>query len=544
MTPPNPSSLASLLIGQDHAPALHDGHRSTSRAALRDGAAQAAHGLQQLGLRRGDAVAVWLPNGAAWLQLLFAAAQLGVLVVPVSTRYKAPEIAHLLTVSRARLLVFASRFLDQHNTPVAQHLLAEVATLEQVLAVDDPSGLMVFADAGLAAAARSPLIALDQPTGQPADLLCCFSTSGTTGQPKLAAHDQASIARHASQVAGGLGLRSGDAMLCALPLFGVFGFITALAALAGGASAVLMAVFDAPAAAAAVARHQISHAVGADAMLGPILQVADVADADLRSLRRLVMADFAGLSLHVATQADALGIACSGTYGSSEVFSLVSLQDWSAPVAQRALAGGTALDPQITIRVVHPKTGQAVADGEAGELQLRGPNVLAQYLNNPGATAQAFTADGWFRSGDLASAQGQHFHYLARLGDSLRLRGYLVHPAEIEHALMRHPAVALAQVVGVAVPGVGDQAVAFVVLQPAGPGGAGAPADLPAGPPAALPAALRDHCRQTMAAYKVPQQVVVLAVMPTIDGPNGVKIQKRVLREMAAALQNAPAQGL
>lgn len=514
MTQTNSSSLASLLIGQDDAPALHDGPHTFSRATLRNGAAQAAHGLRQLGLRRGDVVAVWLPNGAAWLQLLFAAAEIGVLVVPVSTRYKAPEIAHLLTVSRARLLVFASRFLDQDYTPVAQALLAEVATLQQVLAVADPFGLIAF-DLDKFGAAAQPSLAADP--GQPGDLLCCFSTSGTTGLPKLAAHDQASITRHARQVAAGLGLQPGDAMLCALPLFGVFGFITALAALAGGASAVLMAVFDAPAAAAAVARHHISHAVGADAMFAPILQIDG---AELRSLRRLVLADFAGLSQQVTSQADARGIACSGTYGSSEVFSLMSLQDWAAPVAQRACAGGMPLDPHITLRVVDPETGQPVADGQAGELQLRGPNVLAQYLNNPAATAQAFTADGWFCTGDLATTQGQHFHYLARMGDSLRLRGYLVNPAEIEQALMRHPAVALAQVVGVAVPGVGDQAVAFVVLQQADPG----------------EAALRAYCQQTMAAYKVPQRVVVLAAFPSIDGPNGVKIQKRVLRDMAGAL--------
>lgn len=514
MTQPHFPRLTDLLSGQDETPALCDGPRVFSRAALRDGAAQAARGLQQLGLRRGDAVAVWLPNGAAWLQLLWAAAQIGVLVVPVSTRYKAPEIAHLLTVSRARLLVFATRFLDQDSGPVAQRLLGEVPTLQQLLAVDDPSGLVVFADAG------SPC-----PPGdgvQPADLLCCFSTSGTTGHPKLAAHDQASIARHAQQVARALDIRPGDAMLCALPLFGVFGFMTALAALAGGATCVLMPVFDAAAAAALVAQHRISHAVGADAMFDPILKVAG---AGLGSLRRLVMADFAGLSLAVAQQADTRGIACSGTYGSSEVFSLVSLQDWAAPVEQRAMAGGWPVDPLIRTRVVDPQTGQPLADGEAGELQLRGPNVLAQYLNNPEATAQALTADGWFRSGDLATAQGQRFHYLARMGDSLRLRGYLVNPAEIEQALMRHPAVALAQVVSVAVPGVGDQAVAYVVLNGADPG----------------EAELRAFCLQNMASYKVPQRVVVLAAFPSIDGPNGVKIQKRVLRQMASDLMPAVA---
>jgi fatty-acyl-CoA synthase len=431
--------------------------------------------------------------------------------------------------------------------------LAELPSLQQVLAVADPFSLVVFAENGPAAGAdhadgvdgvdgADGTVGVDRadrtdqadharhaehaersnPAGQTSDLLCCFSTSGTTGQPKLAAHDQASIARHAHQVARALAIQPGDAMLCALPLFGVFGFMTALAALAGGASCVLMPVFDAAAAALAVAQHRISHAVGADAMFDPILQVAG---ADLSSLRHLVMADFAGLTLRVAQQADALGITCSGTYGSSEVFSLVSLQDWQAPVEQRARAGGWPLDPLTSVRVVDPQTGQPLADGQPGELQLRGPNVLAQYLNNPQATAQAMTADGWFRSGDLATTQGQHFHFLARMGDSLRLRGYLVNPAEIEQTLMRHPAVALAQVVGVAVPGLGDQAVAFVVLGGVDPG----------------EAELRAFCLQNMASYKVPQRVVVLAAFPTIDGPNGVKIQKRLLRLRADELLAAVA---
>lgn len=504
--------LASLLAGHPDAAALRDDQQSLGRAQLLAGAGDAARALHQLGLRRGDAFAVWLPNGAAWLQLLFAAAHLGLLVVPVSTRYKPAEVGHLLKVSRARLLVHPSHFLGEDRGAVAQALLAETPTLEQLLAVDDATALMPFE------ATRA--LPLPAQAGQARDLLCCFSTSGTTGAPKLAAHDHASIARHALQVARAMDLRPGDAMLCALPLFGVFGFMTALAALAAGASCVLMPVFDASAAAQSIASQRVSHAVGADSMFDPMLKIPD---ADFSSLRRLALADFAGLTLQLTQQADTLGIRCSGTYGSSEVFSLISLQDWQGPAEQRALAGGTPVDPAIAIRVVDPQTGQPVADGQAGELQIRGPNVLAQYLNNPEATARALDADGWFSSGDLATAQGQRFHYLARIGDSLRLRGYLVNPAEIEACLMQHPAVAGAQVVGVKVPGVGDQAIAFVVLALADPG----------------EDALLAHCRQHMASYKVPQRVRVLASFPSLDGPNGVKIQKRLLREMANDLSAA-----
>jgi fatty-acyl-CoA synthase len=241
---------------------------------------------------------------------------------------------------------------------------------------------------------------------------------------------------------------------------------------------------------------------------------------DWRTLRHIIQADFVGLAASVTERGQALGIACSGTYGSSELYALMSLHDWQAPVAQRALAGGVPLDPDIQIRVMDPESDQVLSDDEAGELQVRGPNLLTCYLNNPEATGKAFTADGWFRTGDLATRQGAGFTYLARMGDSLRLRGYLVNPSEIENELMSHPAISGAQVVGVKVPGQGDVAVAYVTLHAADPG----------------EAVLQAHCKARLANYKIPQRVVVVDDFPIVNGPNGGKIQKRVLREWARDL--------
>jgi fatty-acyl-CoA synthase len=156
---------------------------------------------------------------------------------------------------------------------------------------------------------------------------------------------------------------------------------------------------------------------------------------------------------------------------------------------------------------------------------MRGPNVLAEYLNNPQATARAFTPDGWFRSGDLGQRQPWGFTYLARMGDSLRLRGYLVNPAEIESVLMLAPDLGGAQVVGVQRPGQGDVAVGFVIPAP-GVALERMPAE----------AALLTLCRERIASYKVPVRIVLLAQFPVIHGPNGVKIQKRILRDWAAQL--------
>jgi fatty-acyl-CoA synthase len=319
----------------------------------------------------------------------------------------------------------------------------------------------------------------------------------------------------------GIDMRPGDAMLCALPLFGVFGLMTTLGALAGGGACVLLPVWDAEQAARAVERHRITHVIGADTMFDAMFGIEGVR---FDSLRHGVQADFTGLVLPVTRRGDELGVAFSGTYGSSECYALMSLHPWDAPAEQRAQAGGIVTDETIEVRVVDPDTGHPLADGEAGEIQIRGPNVLACYLNNPEATARAFTADGWFRSGDLGHRSGPGFVYLARMGDSLRLRGFLVNPAEIEACLMTHPSVAGAQVVGATRPGQGDVAVAWVRASDS------------ALDAVALEAALIAHCRARMASYKVPVRIALLDEFPSISGPNGTKIQKRVLRDWAREL--------
>jgi fatty-acyl-CoA synthase len=494
--------LASLLEQHADRPAVVIDDRRLTFEQLTQEAARVAAGLSRLGLQRGDALAVWLPSVPEWLTLLLAAARLGVLVVPLNTRYRAVEVGHVLRTTRARVVVIPTRFLGIDFRGILAEASRDLPEPPRVL---DTRAYASLVDA-------QPWTG---PAPRPADLLCAFSTSGTTGNPKLAAHDQASVVRHALEVARSFDMRPGRVLLCPLPLSGVFGFNAVLGALAGGACCVLQPVFDAQQAADLIARHGVTHVFGSDPMLHALLERADAG-----TWRHGGVANFAGLAAQVVERAERLGVRLTGLYGSSECFALMAAWSPVDPLPLRSQAGGVPISPDIQVRAVDPDSGQVLGPDEPGELQVHGYNVVREYLHNPQATAAAFTADGWFRSGDLGATRAEGgFVFAARLKDTLRLRGYLVDPAEIEEHLNQHPTVDAAQVVGVNRPGEGDIAVAFVRARPG---------------QAASEAELSAHCAHALAGYKVPRRFVFVDEFPTVDGPNGVKIQKTRLRQLAA----------
>jgi fatty-acyl-CoA synthase len=186
------------------------------------------------------------------------------------------------------------------------------------------------------------------------------------------------------------------------------------------------------------------------------------------------------------------------------------------------LAGGLPVSAQARVRVRDPESGALLAHGSSGELEFFAPSSrMAVYHGNPDATAAAFTADGYYRSGDLGttSADGR-FVFLTRMGDALRLGGFLVSPAEIESVVQEAPGIAACQVVGVA-RAEGLVPVAFVILQAR---------------VALDEAAVIAHVASRLARYKVPRRVLPIDAFPVTPGANATKIQKGKLREMAEAL--------
>jgi fatty-acyl-CoA synthase len=507
--------------------AVTDAAGTLDRRGFLDQVLRFAAGLRKAGLGPSDRVALWLPNGIDYLAAIFACARLGALAIHVNTRFRVAEVGNLLRRSRAVALVTQWGFPPVDFPAIFASLPAQdCAALRCVLGLNLPSGVTQLADLPV----LSPLDAAAADAGPDdaaAEKPCLtFTTSGTTGGPKLVLHDQQTIAGHAVDVARRIGLDAADAVLLGtLPFCGTFGNVAAMAAIAGGAHIVCQAQFDAEAAVRSIHRHRITHVLGGDDMFGRI--------AAASGGRRFDCVRFSGFAAFHSTTAaaiaavEALGMRPHGLYGSSEVQALFSVADGT----NRLLGGGVPVNHQVQLAVRDPTTGNALPAGVSGELWIDAPSRFVEYLEDPAATQRAIDPQGMFRTGDLARVVEGGFVYEARMGDAMRLGGFLVSPEEIEAVIQAQPGVAEVQVVAASSAEDAD-AVPVAFVRPADG------ADLDA-------ESLRARCLEQLAHSKAPHRVVLVEAFPTVASPNGPKVQRVRLREMAEALlreerQNEP----
>jgi fatty-acyl-CoA synthase len=475
-------------------PSQPDAGQSVTYGELAGRCRRLAAGLSATGLARGDRIASMLPNGERPVELLLAAARLGAVTIGVNTRFRSEDLRHVLQRGKPKLLVAAGEWLGIDFEGV---ISGAVAGLDQPPAVIWDHQLEPLYDT---AELASDLAA-------PSDLLVAFTTSGTTGKPKLAAHSHTSTIAHVTSASRSLSVGPASIGLLVLPLCGTFGFVTAMSVLAGGGHLVLSQRFDPARTAELIEQYGVTHLNASDDMILAVVEQ----DRDLTSWRHGVTAEFTGRGLESVKAAERAGARVTGVYGSSETFALLARWPEDQPAELRARAGGRFVDPAHEVRIVE------------GEIQFRGPSVLDAYLAEDETLPPPLARGGWFATGDLGESDGPgEFRYVARMGDALRLRGFLTDPAEIEQSLMDIPGIEGAQVVGTAGPGGGDVAVAFVV----------ATRDIDE-------QEMLSHCRQGLANYKVPARVVAIHEFPTVDGPNGVKIRKAELRRLAAELMRA-----
>lgn len=530
-----PQTLTALLAerARSGALALFDRDRAVGYAELLDESARLAAGLRSLGVGPGDRVAIWLPNLTAWLAAFFACARLGAIALATNTRFKSAELADIVGRSGARVLITWPGF---DRTDFAGVLAAcppeSLAGLDAVVCYDEPT-----ADGTPRAAPSIPGLPARLPLHRYADLLAhppladdaarpdagcaIFTTSGTTKAPKFVLHDQRTLISHGFDVVAANGIDASSAMLLAPPLCGVFGVANAMAMFAAGRPFAMTPAWDAAQAARMIDAHRVTHLNASDEAIAQLLEQNDRTPA-FPSLRFVGYAAFNPALADIVERAQARGLTVLGLYGISEIQALFSRNREDDPIEVRKLGGGFPVSPLARVRARDPETGQVLAHGQDGELEFLSPSSrMVEYFGNPEATREAILDGGWYRSGDLGhTCDDGRFVFLARMGDSLRLGGFLVSPQEIEDCVQQLAGIAECQVVGVTAAG-GLRPVAFVRLEP------GARLD---------ETAVIVHVGARLARYKVPTRVFAIDAFPVTEGANGTKIQKTRLRDMAAAL--------
>lgn len=521
MTQTLPEWLDGLSERHGSKTALIFGESTQSFEDLADRSRVIAAGLHRRGIGPGDTVAVWLLNEPDWLAVFFACARIGAIVIAVNTRFRATELADMLDRTRPRAIFYRSTL----GSVSFAALIAEAAArssssgiLGVVVDRDDAGSLKPGTMSLKDLTATSGLAIPVHPA--PEDGAIMFATSGTTSAPKFVLHSHRSIVDHAADVAADFRMTEPDSvMLQGLPYCGVFGFCQAMAGLAAGQPSVVMDMFDAGTAGRLIVDHRVTHFNATDEMLTAIVAASS---PEMRvSLRLVGAASFNRGPETLAALAADHGLPIVGLYGMSEVQALYARRDLDDPPEKRFHGGGRPVSHFAAMRVRDPESGEVLASGESGELELCGPSLLRAYFADAGATDAAMTEDGFVRTGDLGYVEeGGAFTFESRMGDALRLGGFLVNPDEISGFIENVDGIVACAVVGVRVEG-RQRAAAFVKIRDE------------SGFDAKLVLAL---CRDSLAPFKVPAILHVLDEFPVADGPNGIKIQRGELRRIAVEL--------
>jgi long-chain acyl-CoA synthetase len=482
-----------------HRSAVIDGERRIDYAELHERCRRLASGLRALGVQPGDRVAWLSANSHRYLEAFFAIPAYGMLLVPLNTRLATPELKAILENSGARVLIS-----DRDPGSLAD-------SVEHVLSIPGQ-----YEDL-LASAAPQPFPDLDENT-----VAALFYTGGTTGSPKGVMLTHRNLIANAFNKALACSLTRDEVYLAAPALFHVAGIAPLVSLVWLGASTVTLPAFDAERCLDAVAQHGVTLMIPVPTMLSALTAAQRKKPRDMRSLRLLGHAGSPiareAIEAAHATFPDA---ELAQFYGATETSSIVTcLRDEQAAIGTPRLGSCGKVTPGVALRVVRPDGCECATD-EIGEILVRGPNVTVGYWRDPRATAAALSG-GWYHTGDVGVLREDGYLFVVdRLKDMIVSGAENVYSIEVEDVLHRHPAVLEAAVFGVPDAFWGEAVHAVVVVHPEY-----------AGSFESLVVELKEHCRHSIAGYKVPKAIDVQRELLPKSGPG--KILKRVVRERTA----------
>lgn len=483
-----------------------------------------ARGLAKLGVGAGDRVGVWLPNLRAYLGLLGACGQLGAILVSMNTRFRGAEIEDVLRRVKPKVVAFVTELGRSNHIDIIENIEPDLFSCVEALIQCD--GRDLYKNKNVQTLYYGSLVThglLEQPLCEPGSGCVIFNTSGTTSLPKFVLHNQQRVLAHAEDVARILEMNKMDTVvLQSLPFCGVFGFVFLMAAIRAAVPCVMPEIFEASDSARLIIDYKVSHAAGGDDMFSRLLEegirITNDAQIPFPDLRVCPYASFNSALADFPKTAFKRGIPLVAPFGMSEVFSFFSLRKMEDAENIRTIGGGFPVNINTKVRVRDPDTQEILGFEQEGELEIWSPNIFVEYFGDVKASMAAFTEDGFLRTGDLGTvSKNGSFTYLGRMGDVLRLGGFLVNPLEIETHLCSHEMVEDAQVVSVATDR-GNKAVAFILSNKN---------------IAFCETTVIEYCRQTLAGFKVPIKIIPVDTFPTTPSPNGTKIQKSALRELA-----------
>jgi malonyl-CoA/methylmalonyl-CoA synthetase len=471
-----------------------------SYAELDEWVNHTARYLQTMDVRPGDRVALQLSKSLEFILLHLATVRLGAITLPLNLAYPPDELKYFLEDSGAKLF-----FALESAKEKIQTVLSELPELQECIFLN-PSNPEEFQS--LTAKYRSPvstpLISLD-------DTAVIIYTSGTTGRPKGAEITHGNLSSNLKALYKAWGWQSDDIFLHVLPIFHVHGLFVALhGALHAGATTLLMREFDAGRTLTMLASGQCTVFMAVPTIHQRLLDVPDANQFDLSQVR-LITSGSDRLPDEVFTGfQQTFGYTLLERYGMTETG-----MNCSNPLNGERRLGSVGLPlAGVKVRVVNQENNQLLPNGEIGEVQLRGPNIFKGYWKQPEKTAESFTTDGWFRTGDLGFLETDGYVTLCGRSKDLIISGGLnIYPPEVERVLAEHPAVAACAVIGCPDREWGERVTAVVVLNR---GESVSGQDLIA------------FCRERLAPYKSPKSIVFREDLPR----NAMgKVQKAELRK-------------
>lgn len=464
-----------------------------------------AAGLSKQGVTKGDRVILHLPNDWQWVIAYYAIARLGGVVIPANFLLSLEEIVYIASDCEAICFIGPKdRCLKISDALGADKKLELLIFTEACDQTDDAPELINFEKVLIEE--RLDPIELD-----PKDLWTIAYTSGTTGTPKGAMLTHEAVYQSTALTSTMHVRHVGERVISALPFPHVYGNVVLNSCFLVGMTLITTRRFDAGWALSKIQERKATLFEGVPTMYHYLLTHPSVNDADLKSLRRCTVG---GQSMPISKINEItriFGCPLLELWGMTEVAGPATTHSPYLPSKYGSV--GPAL-PGLELRVASSeKPTEPLGVGEEGELQVRGVTVMVGYYNKPEATADNILPGGWLRTGDVAYIDAAGYvHVVDRLKDMIITAGYKIYPAELEQAIAKHPAVAMAAVASVADEVKGELAKAFVVLRPN---------------MHVSEEELLSFCKQELAAYKVPKSIEFTDVLPT--NSTG-KILRRALR--------------